>query len=270
MKEQLQPPPNALLPSDDGPHLTAALHGLQQLWWTHKMNGLSNYSHWTYKRKGWRFFFSPLSKLLHTSVTTKQTIAICRDSVLLAGRRGGVQSALRRGLSCWRGCSGEKQLKKSAFFFSLSFIVVLWVLHTSVFVPGSLLEGNNGNPNSQDPPPALGRMGRVKDEPRAEHWACSSAPHLLDFPSWSNFPSHTSAPRHQDKECLYTKEQKGCVFPLIQCYTINQHCSAINTCYQPRRHQQIPHFHESTDLDAHHPDSTFPLSAPGRLCALHN
>lgn len=32
MKEQLQPPPNALLPSDDGPHLTAALHGLQQLW----------------------------------------------------------------------------------------------------------------------------------------------------------------------------------------------------------------------------------------------
>lgn len=125
-------------------------------------------------------FFSPLSKLLHTSVTAKQTIAICRDSVLLAGRRGGVQSALGRGLSCWRGCSGEKQLKlskKSAFFFPP--FVMLWVMHISVFVPGNLLEGNNRNPKSQDLPPALGRMGGVKDVPRAEHWACSSAPHLL-------------------------------------------------------------------------------------------
>lgn len=32
MKEQPQPPPNPLLLSDDSPHLTAALHGLQQLW----------------------------------------------------------------------------------------------------------------------------------------------------------------------------------------------------------------------------------------------
>lgn len=32
IKEQPQPPPNPLLPPDNSPHLTAALHGLQQLW----------------------------------------------------------------------------------------------------------------------------------------------------------------------------------------------------------------------------------------------
>lgn len=61
----------------------------------------------------WVFLSLLLSKLLHRSVTTKQTIAICKDSVLLAGRRGGVEGALRRGLSCRAGCSDERQLNQS-------------------------------------------------------------------------------------------------------------------------------------------------------------
>lgn len=92
------------------------------------------------KKERLRRFFFLLPKLLHTSVTTKQTIAICKESVCLAGRRGGVESALRRGLSCWRGCSDERLksgLVKRRHTSPLPFLF----LHALVFVTEDFARG---------------------------------------------------------------------------------------------------------------------------------
>lgn len=122
------------------------------------------------------FFFPPLSKLLHRSVTAKQTAAICRDNVLLAGRRGGVESALRRALSCRAGCSDERQLNQSClregrWFFFFFFCFWVWFcffffLHTPVFVTGDsprLPARPTPHPPSKEPPPSPLLKGNSRD-----------------------------------------------------------------------------------------------------------
>lgn len=136
-------------------------------------------------------FPPPFSKLLHRSVTIKQTIAICKGSILLAGRRGGVESALRRGLSCRAGCSDGRQLnqswlKEDRWVFSLFLahttaccwgeFLLACVSHTSarrLFLSAGqrVAAGMLSAPKSQELSPAFcGRkssMGRVNNEPGA-------------------------------------------------------------------------------------------------------
>jgi len=119
-------------------------------------------------------------------VSTEQTTAICRASIPLAGRRGGVESALRRGLSCQAGCSDERQLNQSWlkagrwFFFPLTFLLPF--LLTPVFVTGDSPCSPacpTANPAGEKPlPRPEGAVEMMHTTSKSQELSITRSPHL--------------------------------------------------------------------------------------------